>query len=113
MPEKVRFIRQGDLLFIPQTTVDPTRQHFQNARRVDGIIREGEATGHHHRIETLDNAEVFRPSWGDAVVVVGEHGVRIVHEEHGPVVLEPNTTYSVHVAREFDYLAQATRWVRD
>jgi hypothetical protein len=111
----MKLIRQGDLLFIPCTDESKRSDwaNRENDKRKDGVIREGEATGHHHRIETLTDAEVFRPSWSDAVVIVGENGVRIVHEEHGPVTLEPNTTYRVHVAREFDYLRESARYVWD
>jgi hypothetical protein len=106
-------IRQGDLLFIPQYSIDTNTDYLQRAKVADGVIREGEATGHHHRVEVLTDAEVFRPSWGDAIVKVSERGVSIVHEEHGTVHLEANTTYTVHVAREFDYTARAARPVWD
>lgn len=46
-------------------------------------------------------------------VQVGPNGVSILHEEHKPVTLEPNTTYKVHRAREYDYLAAVARTVRD
>ena len=47
------------------------------------------------------------------MVKVGPNGVTVVHEEHGAVMLSPNTTYEVHQAREYDYLAEATRFVAD
>lgn len=104
-------IRQGDVLFIP---VDPSKDTGSiESFRKDGIIQEGEATGHHHKLAVLEDAEVFRPNWGDAMVRVGSNGVSIVHEEHATVTLAPNTTYKVHIAREFDYLAQYARYVRD
>ena len=114
-------IRQGDLLFIPLQSETANSSHVNPYRaenfRPDGIIREGEATGHHHRIAVLDDAEVFRPQpneWqGVTVVRVSERGVSIVHEEHKPVHLAPNTTYRVNIAREFDYAAQVTRPVWD
>lgn len=106
-------IRQGDLLFIPTTGVGEYETR-DTVRREDGVIQEGEATGHNHRVklEDMPFAEVFRPSFGEAVVRVSERGVSIVHEEHGPVTLEPGT-YRVHVAREFDYTSRIARRVRD
>lgn len=108
-------IRQGDVLFIPVTAeANPINEDFHGkTRRADGVIQEGEATGHHHKLAVLDDAEVFRPSWGNALVRVGPNGVSIVHEEHATVTLAPNTTYKVHIAREFDYLRSAMRYVRD
>lgn len=70
--------------------------------RKNGIIREGEATGHHHRIADLESANVFMPQDGRPIVVVNRLGATVVHPEHGPVTLEPDTTYDVHLAREHD-----------
>jgi hypothetical protein len=95
-------IRQGDLLFVPVTHDRWT--WYKDNKRKDGIIREGEATGHHHRLADPLSAEVFRPQWGQPMVVVGGQGATVVHEEHGPVNLLPNTTYEVNVAREWDIM---------
>lgn len=105
------FIRQGDLLFIPRAGDEP---FTGNSKPVaDGIIAEGEATGHHHRLAVLEDAEVFSLCNGDKVAKAGPNGVSIVHEEHKTVSLAPNTIYEVHRAREFDYLATAARFVAD
>lgn len=117
MKEKLKCIRQGDLLFIPEAiptwlknNIDNTRK--RNGFRKNGIIQEGEATGHHHRIDDLTKAEVFRPDIGNPIIVVGNEGVRVIHQEHGPITLEPNTTYRVHIAREWD-LVEGERQVVD
>jgi hypothetical protein len=113
-------IRQGDVLFIPLSNDEVSRADrtgfgvgVSESLRTDGVIQEGEATGHHHRVETLTHAQVYRANWRETMVVTGEAGARIVHEEHAPVTLAPNTSYRVHIAREFDYLANAMRYVRD
>ncbi len=107
-------VRQGDVLFVPD--VMPEQEHHpllaKLEAKADGMIAKGEATGHHHRIATLEDAEVFETGSG-MFVRVGSNGVSIVHEEHAPVTLEPNTTYKVHRAREHDYLTAMTRVVRD
>ena len=108
-------VRHGDLLFVPVVEMPEEEHHPLIADRrpkADGVIARGEATGHHHRIATLEEAEVYE-TWDGAYVKVGPNGVSIVHEEHRPVTLEPNTIYRVHRAREFDYLASLTRTVRD
>ena len=109
----MKTIRQGDLLFIPQ---QETAQHVLDfavaGKRKNGVIAEGEATGHHHRVATIEDATVFQ-AYNDVYVKVGPNGVSIVHEEHGPVKLAPETTYKVNRAREYDYLAANTRFVAD
>ena len=116
---KVPVSRQGDLLFIPEP--NPQKyilDHFDeksDAIQKDGVIQEGEATGHHHRVAVLEDAEVLRFPYGtnETYVKVGPNGVAIVHEEHGPVTLAPNTTYRVHRAREYDYVREAARYMAD
>lgn len=101
-------IRQGDLLFVPLNKLP------EHATRIEtGIIAEGEATGHHHRISVLEDAELAALWDGSKVVKAGPNGVTVVHEEHGPVTLSPNTSYAVHQAREYDYLSEAARFVAD
>ncbi len=109
----MKTIRQGDLLFVPQTEVgEHVLEYAKTAARKSGVIAEGEATGHHHRVETVEDAVVFQ-AYNDVYVKVGPNGVSIVHEEHGPVKLDPATIYKVNRAREFDYLAANTRFVAD
>jgi len=108
----MKTIRQGDLLFIP-IPADQAQATLERAKpRTSGIVQEGEATGHHHRVAVLEDAEVLEV-WNGLYVRVGPNGVSIMHEEHGPVRLEPNTTYTVHRAREFDYLTELATRVRD
>ncbi len=108
----MKTIRQGDLLFVPQAEVgDHVLEHAKEPRK-NGVIAEGEATGHSHRVATVEDATVFQ-AYSDVYVKVGPNGVSIVHEEHGPVKLAPETTYKVNRAREFDYLAANTRFVAD
>lgn len=108
----MKTIRQGDVLFIPADQNTDT-QWANEHKRTDGVIQEGEATGHHHKLAVLEDAEVFRANWREAMVRVGPNGVSIVHEEHATVTLAPNTEYAVHIAREFDYLRSVQRYVRD
>lgn len=109
----MKTIRQGDLLFIPQKEVaEHVLEHAKTATLRNGVIAEGEATGHHHRLGTLEGAQVFQ-AYNEVYVKVGPNGVSIVHEEHGPVRLAPETIYKVNRAREFDYLAATARYIAD
>jgi len=104
-------IRQGDILFIPTNETIPD---YAKAR-TSGIVAQGEATGHHHRIaaDDMQVAELMEIGWqGNLMLKVSEHGISIVHEEHKTVTIPPGT-YKVHQAREFDYMARFARTVRD
>jgi 5-keto 4-deoxyuronate isomerase len=103
--------RQGDLLFVPISS--PVDGLMRKDFRKNGVIREGEATGHHHRVEDLSTADVFLPQNGMPIVNVGGKGAVIVHPEHKPIRLEPNTIYAVHLAREHDPMSRSNRTVAD
>lgn len=90
-----------------------------NIKRLEtGVIQEGEVTGHHHKVavEDVPQTELYEVTgWqgvGDKYLRVTGDSIAIVHEEHHTVTL-PRGLYAVHIAREFDYLAQFARQVRD
>lgn len=100
-----KLYRQGDVLFrainsLPSKTATV---------RASGHIIEGEATGHIHRLETLTQAEVLEIENG-LYLRVGEEGVRIIHEEHAPIIL-PHGDYEV--IRQREYSPEAIRNVAD
>ena len=96
--------RQGDV-FIAKVFSVPAA-----ARRIaHGMLVEGEATGHSHRLEDLDTADVFQER-DDLFICVRAESARIVHQEHGPILL-PRGTYRVWKQRE--YALDAIRWVTD
>ena len=87
--------RQGDVLFRRVDTI-PREGAI---KRMNGVIAEGEATGHHHALADLSAAEVLE--CGESLYVhVGENGVSIQHEEHGPIAL-PAGDYEVTIQREY------------
>ncbi len=103
----MKIIRQGDLIF--RLTEIPAHV-LEQEPKLDGIIQRGEATNHHHRLATLEDAEIFQ-HYGDIYLRVTAEAM-VVHEEHAPVTL-PVGEYKVSVAREFDYLQNVSRTVRD
>jgi len=87
--------RQGDLLFVRPpsgipagTTVVP-----------DGVIKEGESTGHAHRVDTAV-AEVSRLPSGLTYILAPEGGVDVTHEEHDTITL-PSGEWIVIEQREY------------
>ena len=111
--KNAKMIRQGDLLFVPLEEPPDWLRLEGRKPEPGGIIARGEARGHHHRVATVEDAEVFDVGLNNMFVRVGPNGVSIVHEEHEPVTLAPNTLYRVHRAREFDYLEGLARIVAD
>lgn len=88
--------RQGDLLFVP--TPGAEGDVVKGARA--GILARGEATGHAHRLESLDGVDVYVAEGGELIVGVAE-SVNVVHEEHDTVTLSPGY-WRVRRQREYD-----------
>lgn len=94
--------RQGDLLIVPVSAVVKT----QHARSItNGVIQEGEATGHAHRLENgeawQDRGETFIASAGLAL---------LTHDEHDTITL-PEGTFKV--IRQKEWAPEGERVVRD
>jgi hypothetical protein len=96
--------RQGDIFIADIASVPRAARQLTH-----GVLVEGEATGHSHRLEDLDTADVFQG--GDSLYLrVRGDFARIVHQEHGPITL-PRGTYRVWKQRE--YSPDLIRWVTD
>jgi hypothetical protein len=100
-----KLYRQGDVLIrrigsLPKKAAK---------KRDSGILAFGEVTGHCHKVEILDQAEVLEVG-NDLYLRVSENGVRIVHDEHAPITL-PAGAYSVVIQKE--YSPEAIRSVQD
>ena len=95
---------QGDVNFRSTTgniDLSVAKDYFSLAKFVgDGILARGEFSGHSHRLETLDAAELYELEEGKMVLIVGENGVSIIHEEHEEITL-PKGTYEVTIDREY------------
>lgn len=85
--------RQGDLLI---QSLDKAPEGKRKARP-DGVLAEGEVTGHMHRVEDVTKAEVYEI--GKQLLLSTETGIRIVHDEHNPLEL-PAGHYRVIRQRE-------------
>lgn len=71
----------------------------------NGILAEGEVTGHKHRVtvQVLERADGVR---------VFEGATTVTHEEHKPITLPARKWNSAKVV-EMDHVAQAIRQVAD
>lgn len=92
---KPTLYRQGDVLFRRIDSIP----RGGSAKRENGVIAYGEVTGHKHALADLDQAEVLECGEG-LFVHVGENGVSIRHDEHGPIEL-PAGDYQITIQREY------------
>jgi hypothetical protein len=93
--------RQGDLLIV---RVDEIPNKDLLYKKKDGVLLEGETTGHAHRVKGGIALESFYEEYGMYVDVPlrGE----VVHEEHGKIELEPG---KYKIIRQTEY----TPWGRN
>lgn len=101
--------RQGDV-FIERVDAAPgkARPVARDGERV--ILAAGEVTGHHHAVIDRDVELLSVADEADRWLRVGADGATVVHEEHGPIALEPGI-YRVRIQRE--YSPEAIRNVAD
>jgi hypothetical protein len=86
--------RHGDVLIAAVEEIP------ENARRrAEVILARGEQTGHMHRIEFPETAEVWELN-GQLYMRVVAKTARIVHEEHKPIEI-PQGLYRVWQQREY------------
>ena len=96
--------RHGDVLIAAAEAI-PQRAK----QRTTTVLARGELTGHSHRIEMADTAEVWECD-GVLFVKVVAPTARVVHQEHKPITL-PRGIYRVWQQRE--YTPRAIRRVID
>jgi hypothetical protein len=94
----MKLYRQGDLLF---REIKEIPKGIESRKRENGHILEGETTGHIHRIDDLDAAEVLEVGENMFLSVTADGGVSIVHEDHKEITL-PKGDYEVIRQREYD-----------
>ncbi|MBX7223566.1 MAG: hypothetical protein K1Y36_26875 [Blastocatellia bacterium] len=96
--------RHGDVL-IAATDSIPEGAH---PRKV-AVLAYGELTGHSHRLEVPDSAELWE-SKGTLYLKVVAASATVVHEEHKPITI-PAGVYRVWMQRE--YTPQEIRRILD
>ena len=87
--------RQGDLLFIP---IDKIPEDAKT--KEDGVIAEGEATGHKHQIRSSREA-VLKLAVGIAYLQCLQK-THVDHQEHGTTVLPAGVNFRVQRQREYE-----------
>lgn len=95
--------RHGDVLIAPIAAIP-----HEARRSKQTILAYGEITGHSHRIEDPEQAEVWECQGERFLKLLAL--TRVIHEEHQPIALEPGI-YRVWQQRE--YTPEAIRRVMD
>jgi hypothetical protein len=96
--------RQADVLIESIEAIPP----HADLRARPPILAYGEATGHSHRVEAPEKAQVWVLYGQLYLKLLGD--ATIVHDEHGPITL-PAGTYRVWQQRE--YTPRDIRTIRD
>ena len=95
--------RHGDILIATVEAIPP------EAKRCQGVVlATGEVTGHSHRVEEPEKAEMWEYRGERFLKILAT--TQVVHEEHRPIMLEPGT---YRVWRQREYTPEAIRNVAD
>src|SRR5205085_7675998 len=106
----MKIYRHGDVLF-EQVEAIPELFHPRTTdEEKRGVVQHGESTGHAHVIQDMTGIEIFS-DWRERFLKA-EKEFTITHQEHKPLTL-PAGNYRIRIAREFDYLRNASRMVVD
>ncbi len=99
--------RQGEILIFKLSRKLSKRvlDSYGLERKPDNVIREGEKTGHEHKVEGngqlsmfANDAEPESPP-DEGIIEVGKEGATITHPEHKDIKLEEGT-YAVKTQKE-------------
>lgn len=74
------------------------------------VLAEGEATGHAHAIEQIDDCTVHEKD--GVLYIAATNAVKLQHEEHHAQTIEPGI-YEIGIVQEYDYLTEMARSVVD
>jgi hypothetical protein len=102
-------IQQGDVLLKKIKTLPPDVQSVQPDAR-GFVLAEGEATGHHHTLEAQETTQLY--TLDEILYLVVEAEASLTHQEHDTIQVPPGI-YEIGRVREYDYMANEARTVRD
>ena len=93
-----KWYRQGEILI---NKIELISKVNMNKYKENGVIREGEATGHLHKLD--ENAELYENEDGVMFFRVKGESAVLSHPEHAPITF-PKGDYQVTIQREYDEL---------
>lgn len=99
----MRLYRQGDILLKEL----PRKPKGKRVVRENGVLAEGEVTGHLHQVEDVTKAEVYEID--GQLFISTKSGVRIIHNEHNALTLPARKTFQVVRQREHVGVGKSAR----
>ena len=75
------------------------------------IIAKGEATGHCHVINDINNVQLLKDKDGNLFLDV-KKTTDLIHQEHNPILIEPGK-YRIDIVREYDHFEEKVRGIED
>ncbi len=92
--------RQGEILIfkLPKRKKQ-TLSYDRLVPKADNVIREGEKTGHEHKLEGDVQLNLFKDKDDEGTIEVGPEGATVTHPEHADVKLEEGS-YAFKVQKE-------------
>ena len=106
----LKMLQQGDVNIVQIDAVPDLPDWFKPAEIESGVIREGTATGHSHRIVGTE-FRLFRHGRRMFAEIKSED-CKMVHEEHETIDL-PVGKYEFVATVEYDHFADRSRYVLD
>lgn len=103
-------LQQGDVLILKVDDMPKGLKPVQASAR-GFVIAEGEVTGHAHTL-AADAVEAMFVDDAGVIYAQLKKQVDLVHEEHGPVTLDPGI-YRFGGVQEFDHFKEEARQVVD
>jgi len=111
MKVNMNFCQQGDVLIEKFEGKLPEGLKRKTPTDKGLVIREGEVTGHAHRVEDCPDVEMYENDDGTIFIVAKKEFI-VDHEEHKSHVI-PAGIYISEPVREYDHLTEESKPVRD
>jgi hypothetical protein len=104
------YYRHGDVLFERIEVAPSDSRRTQTEDEKTEVVQRGESTGHAHIIDDMAGIDLFSVFW-ERFLSAGKK-FTITHEEHKSLTI-PAGNYRIHIAREYDYLLNFEKEIRD
>jgi hypothetical protein len=104
------YYRHGDVLFERIEVAPSDSRRTQTEDEKTGVVQRGESTSHAHIIDDMAGIDLFSV-FPQRFLSAGKK-FTITHEEHKSLTI-PAGNYRIHIAREYDYLLNFEKEIRD
>ena len=76
------------------------------------ILREGEATGHHHSILAVSKVDVFEEK-GEVCKMNCKEDIELSHQEHDTLIIKEKEGYKIGTVKEYNHVEEEVQKVKD